>query len=442
MSIDTSTQLGLVDQYADVLDLNWRRRSHLLRSHVVGFSALVNWDDRIRTSMAALKELGSCVRGPLRSRLNDPLLAGELFSIGLYGFLANDTELLQACDAIAQTLPHLQPAWCAAMQWAPSSNCLQQTIARLPVDQQMQVLGLRRGEVADTAQQIQHLFEHANKAPMNVQTIRAALTLIRAMADDTRTNAASHFLSHQHAGVRLDAARVLLAMGSSKDQRRNSFDVLLSLVDADDAILRESAVQSLALHWDDTEAVRSGVTAALQRVANRCNQIDERDELARLYLRMLGWLGSIDGIQVLMHHLNGPHRRTAAVSLSLITGSEPVRDGWQGQPTEAQHPTKDAGDDLIPSIHPENGMLWPNASEFERWWAQNANRFDTKLRYFAGHPLSAALLEQTLWDCPLAWRPWAAEHWQRLTHRALFPWDAPAWLQKRPKVLLKDNHHA
>ncbi len=434
MSIDTSTLADLVDQYADVLDLSWRRRIHLLRSHVVNLSTLRTWDDRIRISAATLKELGADARSPLRSRLNEPLLAGELFAIGLYGFMVNDAELLQASNAIAQTLPHLQPAWCSAMQWAPNSDCLQQAIARLPLNQQMQVLVLRRAHAADNPQQMRDLFETTDRATMNVETIRAALTLIRVMADKTRLNAASHFLSHPNAGVRLDTARALMALGTGNDQRRGSFDVLSTLIDSDDTTVRECAVQSLALHWDDAEAVRSSVTGALQRVADRCAKIEERNELARLYLRMLGWLGRIESVKVLTQHLYGPHRRTAAASLSLITGSDPARDSWQGKSADPVNNKTDSANDLILDIDPESGMLWPEAACFEQWWNKNTHRFDAKLRYLAGQPLTPKTLENTLWYCPLAWRPWAAEHLQRLTQQALLPWDAPAWLQKKQNL--------
>jgi hypothetical protein len=439
MSIDTGTQLDLVDQYADVLDLNWRRRCHLMRSHVVNFSALVNWDERIRISMTALKELDACARPQLRRRLNEPLLAGELFSIGLYGFLVNDTDLIQATNAIARSLPHLNAAWFAAMQWAPSSDCLQQTIGHLAVDQQMEILASRRGNAAKSTIQIQHLFERANAAPMNLETIRAALTLVRVMADKTRLSVANYFLSHEHAGVRLDAARAVLVLGSGRDQRHSSFDVLISLVEGEDFVLRELAIQSLALHWDDPQVVRTKVTTVLQRLADRCPHSDERYELARLYLRMLGWLGQVDGIEVLVHNLNGPHRRTAAASLSLITGSDPLRDGWQGQAAESLQIHADSDNDHIPSIHAEHGMLWPDKTGFERWWTQNAERFDAKRRYFAGNSLTAGMLEQAYWQSPLAWRPWIAEHLQRLTHQAMMPWDAPAWLQKGSNASLKES---
>lgn len=85
----------------------------------------------------------------------------------------------------------------------------------------------------------------------------------------------------------------------------------------------------------------------------------------------------------------------------------------------------DARDQLpdgeIPDVDPDAHLPWPDAAGFAAWWHTNGPRFDDAQRYFAGRPITPEWLGEVLICGPLAWRPLAAEHLQRLTRGPLFP---------------------
>jgi hypothetical protein len=154
-----------------------------------------------------------------------------------------------------------------------------------------------------------------------------------------------------------------------------------------------------------------------------------RPEKRRLYLSALGWSGHTDGIPMLIEALDdGSYSSVAAGALCLITGSDPVRDGWLGA-TPKRSPPPDQGDQ-IPTAPDDDKLPWPDTVAFAAWWRTHGSHFPPGQRYFAGRPLTPDWLSTVLKTGPLPWRTLAAEHRQRLDRGPLFPTHLPANAQR------------
>ncbi len=58
------------------------------------------------------------------------------------------------------------------------------------------------------------------------------------------------------------------------------------------------------------------------------------------------------------------------------------------------------------SLDLDEDLPWPNAIKLSTWWSENAGRFDTATRWFAGGPLSAACCTAGLRDATSARGAW------------------------------------
>jgi uncharacterized protein (TIGR02270 family) len=125
--------------------------------------------------------------------------------------------------------------------------------------------------------------------------------------------------------------------------------------------------------------------------------------------------------------------RLAGESFTLITGAEldnlqlygPQPAGFEGGPNE------ETDDDNV-AMDPDDGLMWPDSVKAERWWRDNANRFQPGTRYFMGKPVTREHCIDVLKKGYQRQRILAAHYLCLLEPGTpLFNTSAPAWRQQR-----------
>jgi len=405
-SLIASTAEQLADQYADLLAIGWRRRTNMLASSAVDFADLAEFDDRLLAALESLLLLGEPSTRRMQVSTPDPLRAGEMFAMTLYALARDDNKMLDGCQALATAIPDLRVGMVDAFEWAPATPQVRARIEALPSPIRLPLIGARHRDFDGVAQQALQQLQIISEP--TAAEIVDALQLVLGVGRHDLATGAQRYLDHDVADARVAAARTLLSLapGVRESAACDALDKLLSDFAADTRVFG-NALRCLALHAPD-------------RVPRYFDRLDEPG-LVRLHLMALGWLGRIDAVPTLIEHLAAPRTaRVAAASLSLITGADPVRDDWQ-----CAEMLPDARDQLpdgeIPDVDPDAHLPWPDAAGFAAWWHTNGPRFDDAQRYFAGRPITPEWLGEVLICGPLAWRPLAAEHLQRLTRGPLFP---------------------
>ncbi|MBU6260460.1 MAG: hypothetical protein KGL18_10765 [Burkholderiales bacterium] len=414
------TAAELADQYTDLLASRWSRRADRLAGQELDFADLCAYDDRIEAALDALVALDDAARRHMQRRLEVPLRRAELFALACFGLGTRDRALLEAAAALATTVADLMPAWTGALAWTPASPLLESAIEALPAPLRLDLAGRRGREMPGLDERTRDWLRTLDTAPPNVV---AALQWIRACGRSELAPVASEYLDHGEGSVRLAAAQTLLAVGPPQ-AREAAVEALLTLADDESDGLRRAlstaALRSLALH----------APTLASRVLPRPDAPDHRRGTC---LQALGWLGAVDALPTLIEALRDPPwARTAAAAISLITGSDPGRDGWLGVPAEPAEPAVRAADedDRLPEAAADGELPLPDAGAFAAWWRLHAGDFQRGRRYLAGRPIAPGWLATVLGTGLLASRPLAAEHLQHLTRGPLFPTDLPASAQR------------
>jgi uncharacterized protein (TIGR02270 family) len=393
----------LADQYADTLAIGWRHRVNRLNSPAATFADLFEADGRMQAALDALVFLKRHAEAHMRAMLQDPVRRGELFAIALYALASANQSLLDTCLDLTIARPDLHDAMGDACIWAPAAPILRATIERLPAKVRMDVASSRFREYPGLAEETLLWLKSVDPAPDNVVGL---CRLLRRMGRNDLAPALGRYFVHDDAEVRAVAASAALAMSGDKPVSGAS-TTLADLVDSPDAKVREIAVH-YAILFDAKHA--NDVLTALAK--------DKK--ATRLYLRALGWAGKVDAISSLIDYCGSDdYRRLAGASLALITGSDPIRDGWRGVSPETVN--SDDGEDTIASNDPDTGLLWPDGAAFSRWWNVAKDRFGSHYRYVGGQPITSGWLAAILTGGPLAWRQLAADYLQHATARPVFP---------------------
>ncbi len=223
-----------------------------------------------------------------------------------------------------------------------------------------------------------------------------ALRWIRLMSRaDLAAGAAPALLEHTDPALRSEAAAALLALLPGQPCGA-AVAVLLDGLLHGPPPLREGAGLFLALH-------------APERAPAWLHEL-QADADRPLRHRLLGCLGHAGTVPELRHALDetgdGDAYSSAANALALLTGLN-------------------LDDEL-------------DAAGFDAWWHRHGPRFAPEQRWFAGQPLSPAVLADVIRRGPLPWRALAAQHRQRLTPAGpLFPTELPA-LQQHARLSLLD----
>ncbi|WP_244137116.1 hypothetical protein [Burkholderia pyrrocinia] len=405
-SLVASTAEALADRYADLLAMGWRRRTNMLASSAVDFSDLAEFDDQLLAALESLLLLGEPATLRMQVSTPDPVRAGEMFAMTLYALANDNHEMLDACQALATAIPDLRGGMVDAFEWAPATPRVRARIEALPSSIRLPLVGVRHRDFPGVAQQALEQLQTIQE-PTAVE-IADALQLVLGVGRHDLASAARRYLDHASPDVRFAAAQTLLALAPA--------DHTPSACDTFDQLLSDSAVDTGGFRT----ALRSLTLHAPDRAARHLERLGQSGEI-RLYLIALGWLGRISAVPVLMEHLAEPQTaRVAAASLSLITGADPVRDDWQG-PKMLLNGADELADNEIPDVDPDAHLPWPDAAAFAAWWHVHGPRFGGANSYFSGRPITPEWLGEVLISGPLAWRPLAAEHLQRLTRGPRFP---------------------
>ena len=133
----------LAEQYTDRLALNWRRRAKLLESPQADFATLSDWDARMDAAVEALDLLGPASQRHMARMLESPINAGDAFAVLCHALRSGIAGLAEATAAIARTMPRLQPALVAALEWTDSGALWPQVASRLPLAAKFDLIATR-----------------------------------------------------------------------------------------------------------------------------------------------------------------------------------------------------------------------------------------------------------------------------------------------------------
>lgn len=405
----------LAEHYTDRLGLNWRRRAKLLASPTADFAALADWDARLDVALEALRLLGPVAQRHVAHSLESPVNAGAAFAALCHALHAKQADLADTAAATARAVPQLHRALVAAMHWSEANALWHRIAATLPLAPRFDLIAARHGDAP--ALLAQALIDLKTEGPAS-GALASALRCLRHRGEAALALAGHHHLQSDDALVRRQAAQALLAL-APRERQASAVEALQALVRGD-TDQREPAARCLALHCPDR------VLPLLAQLS-----AEQPDAYSRLRLQALGWAGSAGAVPQLVEHLDNPaYARLAAVSITLLTGLDPVRDGWQGVPLAVpQPPADDTSTSTLAAIDPDAGLPWPQRAAFEAVWATARARFAGTHVLLGGRPVTAEHLRTVLRQGPLPWRALAAARLQRASGGALFPTALPARAQ-------------
>lgn len=146
-----------------------------------------------------------------------------------------------------------------------------------------------------------------------------------------------------------------------------------------------------------------GDTTAQQRVLDLLDSNDTRDDA----IWAAGFTGRVFVVDRCMELLAddqlGP---LAAEAICGITGLGTDDERFWGPPaepdTEARALPDLEHDDLFANLvpRPEAALPRPLPDAIARWWQDNRSRFDPRLRYLGGRPITAEVIVDALWHAP------------------------------------------
>lgn len=417
----------LAEQYTDRLALNWRRRAKLLESPNADFTALSEWDARMDAAIEALELLGPVSLRHMARMLESPINAGEAFAVLCHALRSGLDGLAEATAAIATTMPRLQPALIAALEWTDSAALWSKVAAGLPLAAKFDLIATRP-DAPDLLPPALDALQAEGLAP---DALASALRCLRRMGDTTRALAGLHYLEATDEAVRRQAAHAVLTL-APEEHWAPAAEVLMALVRSAGGEAQPAA-RCLALNQPQQVLPLLAELHATRPV-----------EWARTHVQALGWSGDVRVVSQLIEYLDSPAlARLAAAAIHLLTGLDPVRDGWQGEaPSGPGLESADQADStinsainlasnsaVIPKADPDAGLPWPSRVAFAALWNTVQARFTDAHPHLGGRSATEGHLRVVLRQGPLPWRPLAAARLQCLSHGALFPTRLPARLQ-------------
>lgn len=398
--LTSSTFPMLAELYADSLALDWKRREGLLQSQVKTFADLQCFDVRLTQQLEALLLLGEVARKKFVSCMNeDALTRGEFFALCVYAFARNDDFLVDACIAMARSMPHLQISLQSALVWHGDFDVFEQWAHKLPIH----IVWAVRAAFSwaggnDIEKLVLDIFRSAGER--DSELFQAWFCWCRCLPVAYFSLNFDGFESEINPGLRLMAGLSYLARLDSINTDKG-VAVLLSLLH--DGVLlpelQEEVLQAFALYapeqifrlWDGL-----------------CFSKDTLSQ--RMGIQALGWSGRLEAIPRLLERLSNPRdARLAGAAIMMITGSDSVRDGWVAR----EHPEAIYGGGHgaeIMDVDPDCALPWPSRERFVAWWDRNRSRFDSSNSYLLGRAITLNSVVSLLDEMPLGWRPFAANY--------------------------------
>jgi len=417
MLID-STRPQLAEIHVDGLALGWQRRAGMLHSPVKTFADLLRADQRLQCHLEALLQLGEASRKKFTESMGEALTRGEYFALSSHALTQRDRERIDSCLALARSLPHLHDALLAALEWTGAYSVFEEWVGMLQPEGRLHALATAGWRLQGDPGRIETEYAALRKLEPTAGYIKAGLAWVRGVGDQYMAMAAKSHLEHAQADVRLAAAQTLLLL-AEPSARTSGIAVLIALANDDNlpSAMREDALRTIALHAPAHAAPLLGAAWA-----------SPPGPLRRTALLARGWIGRISAVPELIACLDTPaEARIAAYAITLITGADPVRDGWSQSAPPL--PVVADEDDHLAAVDADRALPWPSASRCADWWASRKNSFDAQTRYLHGLPMTPGKLAHQLRQGPLAVRELAAAHLQRQMHTPPFPTQLPAMRQ-------------
>ncbi|QMJ05006.1 hypothetical protein HVY04_18500 [Citrobacter freundii] len=398
----------LAEQYSDMLARDFRSRSTLLSSHCHTLSDLARFDQHMLTCLQGMMLLKEQTSAYLRGQLQEPLSAGELFSVALFAVGTDDEFLLSGCLGLTQVLPRLLPVLLSTADWMPAQSSLWSQILSLPAcrayvaatrnDQVTSVMFSQKDVLAliEQGRCVDYLlyFLCRNDSPLFIPALEMVFSSGRdeLILQGCRAVLCLHFLADKYTDT---AVRLLHLLTHSK---RGS--------------IRITAAQYLLIHQADVSH-------------DLVSRFAEDDTDIRLLIQAMGWSGLPEYIPSLMTYFDKPeYARLSVLSVIAITGSLPERDGWQCKKSEENRLTAIPGSADIPQRDPEQGVSWPEKETFDRWWQTHRGNFTPDMSYLCGQLTTPEGLNTVLKQGYLYFRPLALMRMRQFSERAALP--APA----------------
>lgn len=395
----------LAEQYSDMLARDFRSRNALLSSHSHTLNDLARFDQRMLTCLQGMMLLKEQTSAYLRSQLQEPLSAGELFSVALFAIGTDDEFLLSGCLGLAQALPRLVPVIFSAADWMPEQSSLWPQILSFPV-YRAYVTATRNDQVTSATfsqQDIQTLIDQG-------RYVDFLLYFLYRSASPLFTPVLKIVFSSGREELILQGCRAVLCSHSlTDDYTDTAVKHLRRLSHSKRDDIRIPAVQYLLTH----QTVSS---------RNLVSELAEDGTDIRLLIKAMGWSGLPEYIPSLMTYFDkSEYARLSTLSVISVTGSLPEQDGWQCKKDEEPRFTVTSESADIPPHDPEQGVSWPEREAFERWWQIHHERFTPNTPHLCGQLTTQEGLNTVLKQGYLCFRPLALMRMRKFSEQAALP---------------------
>lgn len=398
----TSNHAPLHQAHFDRVALAWPRRALTVHAPGRRWAGLQQTDSQLLAGLQMLRTLHAQAGAPEPNRLQEALMSGELWALAVLALQMQQVPAWQACVDLAQAMPHLQPAlldaahWCeaAAVHWAVAHWPAGEDTSKQPVAQPwlctlfvLQAAQQHAGvlQVLQSGPQWQHLrrgVEHTG--PVLEALLQVALHAPWAKVSDLADLAGAVMVRAQqqpdkHLSLLCLSAQVLMRLHRHQGNRASYMQA-------------RQLLQALAAHaaqprwaWQASQALACAEPAQFMAVLDAQAQVPA---LRAVYLQGLGWSGRSAAMGPLMAAMHEPRwAQLAAASAMLLTGSDPVRDGWEGHAPALPRPADQQG--VIRSPDPYLHYPQPDAPAFARWWQAHRSRFNDDALWLEGQALEA-----------------------------------------------------
>jgi uncharacterized protein (TIGR02270 family) len=421
---------ALSEQYLDLLALEWRARGEGIDSYTCDFRDLCEWDDRMQAYADALVLIDGKAGDLALKRLEDPLTEADLFAIALQALRTRDRSLNHACLALVHGLPQMTHPYRAALEWAswPDIEAAAELLHAEEELQQILILhALAHHEVVLAPQEVDHWLQRLAPSPeARITALRCSLL----RGEPAWAVSAREWIDAPEPELQLTAAEALITFGDA-GQRRAMLPRLRDLALTSGKVAEQAARGLLVIPCTEAQDLLDALSADPGR--------------QRLYLQGLGWAGDIAAVPILTEALDDPAvARISSAVIGMLTGSNPVRDNWQGEtpalPAVADNVDPDSDD--IPLLDPDSGLPWPSRAGFEAWWQARRDYLPPNCHYLAGRPRESGHLLHILHTGCLAWRHDAAWLIQIMTRGRRLACTDPAPRQQHLLNTDKETNHA
>ncbi|RJT43514.1 hypothetical protein [Rahnella woolbedingensis] len=396
INLTTGVAPLLAEQYADMLSLDYRRRSGLLHSYHHNTDDLIKWDKRLHTYISGLLYLKNEAASYFETQLDSPLSRGDVFAMGVFAFHSGNIQLLEGCLGLMQAIPHLLSVINPLIAWAPVKSSLWELTFTNPLFRVISTYQKNGLPQAPALTDIE--ISKLEDLPVAIPGLIYALHQQR---DPDYFSLVERLLNSPDVQISLEAIQTLLVR--NLPYQGISIEALLfRLIQCNNDNIRERAVQLYLLN--------TGYSPT------RCIDIlSQKSSDKRLYLSALGISGMPENIPILSEYLESPdYARLSAASIVMITGKSPEQAGWNKLsplPVYSSHLTQD---DTIPENEDDENLSWADKSAFDQWWEENSCNFEKSYFYTGGYPATVAGQQSVLQRGLLALHPLAIARLQYL----------------------------